>query len=592
MCFAGKGDRIRHKDNKEVVLGMEAWLSEDYDQGGMYNTAKAWEEMMRLKDGVRPKNVGTATKEQDGAAERDLQPGVIKLLGKKVVETTELATEKDGTTEGEVTEPDRQDEGETEDEQMAESDPEERKELDAWLEEVKGTPEEFWKMQADEVWLDREIPLDNYTPRLDMLLDGAKKILHEQMPGLSVEGLDERADLAVKLVLKDLAKEEADVLAGAKLDRRGNYKLAKGWQEKLLHGAYAQMRQQLLRVYDSEALKGKVAGDELSEDEALAWRTVAEPQEPGTLNMTFLYQKYPRREEEGADEYFRRLKNYTRQDMKRVEQLKADEEYEKTRLKPQPEVPKVEVVKPKDNLPVVEVEESDKKVVETERDGNDTADVEPEVEEETKKFGASELLNEELEGWRKMEARLEGEMEDLADDHPRKLELLRSFDNLKFAVLDFLANFGAAQQDIERARVLRRSGVEQDELGDMESDVAGAQSLSLEGLYSNGTLKRGASLGKNLKNLRRLEQQAKEAVVNSELRIDHIREEAQKAKEAEAAERRKRDYYTDLLTMVNEAKRKLKRGAKFERKEKKQRLQRQNGGGDVVSFPTIDAAEG
>lgn len=560
-------------------------LPESYD-GGMYDTARAWERMLQLNDAAEQKVV-TAEEERASATENDLRSGEIRSLGKnalravepkaeenELTETEELDAEEDRLPEdAEESDTEVSDEPEEVESELAtQSDPAKRKGLDAWLESVKGTPEEFWEKQAYEVWLDREIAMDSYAPRLDMLVDGAKKILREQVPGLSDAGLEERADLAVKMVLDDLVTQEADVLAGAKLDRKGNRKLAKGWQEKLLHGAYAQMRRQLLDIYGDDSLKGKVSGDELTEDEALAWRTEDAPHPPGTLNMAILYRKYPRREGEGADEYFGRLQNYTRQDKVREAQLKADEEYEGLHPKKEAE-------------PVVEKEGKVEGALDKETESEVKADVVEFVKPE--RMGVEELLDGQLKGWGKVKARLEGEMKVLPDDHPRKLELLQSFDNLKFAVLEFLANFKAVRNDIEQGKILRRGGIMPDEMGDFESDVSAKQALSLDMLYSDGTLKRGASASKNLRRLKVAEKRAEQEMLDSQQRIDEIWQEASRAV---SVEQNRYNHNRELLAQSSGVGRRLKKDAERERGEKKWDKQIEEGS-VVVHFPTAGAAE-
>lgn len=285
----------------------------EQDGSDVLNTEEYWEQLMQLADKMPREN------EDDAEAERTDDAGgpsraELSAIGNKAAVSVI-----------------KQDE-------VMQAEPEARQELDAWLETMEGSPEEYWHKLEDKWWFDEEAPLDQYAmPKLDVLMNEASKMLREQVPGLSDEGVRTRAEMATKIVLQDLAKREAEMLIATKdkLDRKGNRKLDKGWDEKLLHRAFYEMRNHLTNFYKSyDWVKEGVVGDDLTENEQIAWRTVVEPQKPGTLNMRILLGKYPRREEEGADEYFARLKNYTRQDKTREDQLAADAKYEAEHPRP------------------------------------------------------------------------------------------------------------------------------------------------------------------------------------------------------------------------------------------------------------------
>lgn len=131
-------------------------LPESYD-GGMYDTARAWERMLQLNDAAEQKVV-TAEEERASATENDLRSGEIRSLGKNALRAVEPKAEENELTETEELDaeedrlPEDAEESDTEvsdepeeveSELVTQSDPEKRKGLDAWLESVKGTPEEF-----------------------------------------------------------------------------------------------------------------------------------------------------------------------------------------------------------------------------------------------------------------------------------------------------------------------------------------------------------------------------------------------------------------------------------------------------------------
>ena len=126
-----------------------------------------------------------------------------------------------------------------------------------------------------------------------------------------------------------------------------------------------------------------------------------------------------------------------------------------------------------------------------------------------------------------------------------------------------------------------------DEMGDFESDVSAKQALSLDMLYSDGTLKRGTSASKNLRRLKVAEKRAEQEMLDSQQRIDEIWQEASRAVDVE---QNKYNHNRELLAQSSGVGRRLKKDAERERGEKKWDKQIEEGS-VVVHFPTAGAAE-
>lgn len=157
-------------------------------------------------------------------------------------------------------------------------------------------------------------------PDVQQLYDEAAEFLAKEELGLDRAAFDMRVITAVATTLKRMFDEKAAELSRLKAGEQRalaageaaqGKDLPEGYDQTLFNDKKMDMRQILGRFYDENPkLKWDARGAELSGDETIAWSLALEPQEPGTLNLTMLFDQYPRRAGEGAQEYTERLKRY------------------------------------------------------------------------------------------------------------------------------------------------------------------------------------------------------------------------------------------------------------------------------------------
>lgn len=157
-------------------------------------------------------------------------------------------------------------------------------------------------------------------PDVQQLYDEAAEFLAKEELGLDRAAFDTRVITAVATTLKRMFDEKVAELSRLKAGEQRalaageaaqGKDLPEGYDQTLFNGKKMDMRQILGRFYDENPkLKWDARGAELSGDETIAWSLALEPQEPGTLNLTMLFDQYPRRAGEGAQEYTERLKRY------------------------------------------------------------------------------------------------------------------------------------------------------------------------------------------------------------------------------------------------------------------------------------------
>lgn len=501
------------------------------DGSDVLNTEEYWEQLMQLADKMPREG------EIDVEAERTDDAG-----GPSRAELGTIGSKAAAS----VIKPD----------EVMQAGPEARQELDAWLETMKGSPEEYWHKLEDKWWFDEEAPLDRYAmPKLDVLMNEASKMLREQVPGLSDEGVRTRAEMATKVVLQDLAKREAEMLIATKdkLDRKGNRKLDKGWDEKLLHRAFYEMRNHLMNFYKSyDWVRDGVAGDDLTENEQIAWRTVVEPQKPGTLNMRILLDKYPRREEEGADEYFARLKNYTRQDKTREDQLAADAKYEAEHPQPVVEtVKKQEVERPTEKQETIRKLRPDEAEIvyapvplqsEMEQQGTrgvrqdvealplveDVVEVGPVLKTETKTEPVDEMtMVEQTLDMAQQVARVMKQDNDVLEEYnPAKAEMAGMLDELAVLLVNIQAAHEASKDDIAEGKRQKDLGLVPDRVSVGESDDIRRGELALQSLYDRGYLDRETPARANLAFLQEFQQRAEAGIKSEKIELERATREA------------------------------------------------------------------
>lgn len=380
-----------------------------------------------------------------------------------------------------------------------------REELDAWLETMKQPLDKYWQDLVDEQWIETGIPI-NESPKIEVLLDGAKKYLREQLPELSRAGIEERAGLATKVVLRDLAEKEAQRLGAAKVNRKGERVLPKDFEPKLMHETYYDMRQILEQFYhQNEGLRTGASGDELTEDEQIAWRVADTPRK---LDMTSLLDKYPRRLEEGADEYYRRLQAYTKQGDEREKQLVADAKYNAEHLKVEKAVPaphklcddEVEIVyspqpltakrlfqdRVKQTLQAVSPKAAkDELVIQAQGEVIDQGPADDsEIVDETS------MMETTINSVQKLTQVLEAQIALLEDYDPAKAEMARMLDEMAVLLVNIRARYEASVEDIEEGRRQKDLGLTPDRVEVGDSEMYRRGELALEGLYSQGVMQR------------------------------------------------------------------------------------------------------
>lgn len=455
-------------------------------------------------------------------------------------------------------------------------------ELDAWAERMQMPVEEYWaELMAEQD--PQAAESFGGMPKLELFQEGAKKLLRKNLPGLSEAALDERADLATRVALQKYADLKPRQWKQAKVDnarlprrqQQSEKQLAKGFDERVMHEAFHDMRRSLENLYTGErALKPQNRAEEMmGEDEQIAWRAATEPRRPGTVDLLVLRKERPRREGETADEFFARLKRYTRQGVEREKQLEADEEYyaEQEKLAAeaaeneegvaeQAEVGKAEVKKPEK---VVELAEERERLEAVGR----RKDLSPDAQaREMEKIVAT------------AEARVEG----LADDDEYKLLAMREINEMRAQINNYRSVMAMVDGAVREAEALREQGITPvPVIGDIASDYNAEGALAKFGLVSQGIISDEMSNEEKYQNLSQ--------VLKSEMgTAQKVELEYRLAEQAKVeADRRyqdaeiQRNYHKDLIGKIQSALRYVKRAV------------RREGAGEakVVQFPTKDEGE-
>lgn len=402
-----------------------------------------------------------------------------------------------------------------------------RGDLEVWLESMAGTPEEYWQKLEEQWWIDEEVPMDRYpTPKIDVLTEKAKEFLQGRRPELSEAGVMARAEMATKVALKNLAEQEANLITQTKVNRKGERKLKKGWDERLLHQAYYAMQGDLERIYDGDTAEEMVE-DDLSDEEMVSWWAASEPgnaqarQEMERLQAAKVTKK---EKDEGT------------------EKVEEAEEQPIVKLKPD----EVEVVK--EPAPIVTMDDlasgGKPAIVETvEREPAGIVqklwwrltDRKPFIEQKEQALAlvsvasvakaevADRLGVEKLEPIIERDGKemvgqtigvvqqaiqaLEKDAGYLEDYDKKKSNLLRMLNDLLVLCLNIQVEYETAGEDIEEGKRQKALGLELDktEVGDSETWREGE--LALEGLYAEGMLEREQPAEAKMERLKELQEQ-------------------------------------------------------------------------------------
>lgn len=194
--------------------------------------------------------------------------------------------------------------------------PEGKKGIFGWMNEMKKGVQELWHSLTAKK--EESVPVPEMYNTENLVQDFFER---------NFQGMDEKAkalreDIAEKATLSRIAGAREAEKRRAELEGRT---LAVGFEQQLENEAAFDTRHILESYYlNGGRLGNDINGEELSEEEQIAWKLASEPHKHGQLNLTHLFNEYPRREAETPDDYEARLKGYAKQDLQRAAQLKAD----------------------------------------------------------------------------------------------------------------------------------------------------------------------------------------------------------------------------------------------------------------------------
>ena len=194
--------------------------------------------------------------------------------------------------------------------------PEGKKGIFGWMNEMKKGVQELWHSLTAKK--EESVPVPEMYNTENLVQDFFER---------NFQGMDEKAkalreDIAEKATLSRIAGAREAEKRRAELEGRT---LTVGFEQQLENEAAFDTRHILESYYlNGGRLGNDINGEELSEEEQIAWKLASEPHKHGQLNLTHLFNEYPRREAETPDDYEARLKGYAKQDLQRAAQLKAD----------------------------------------------------------------------------------------------------------------------------------------------------------------------------------------------------------------------------------------------------------------------------
>ena len=194
--------------------------------------------------------------------------------------------------------------------------PEGKKGIFGWMNEMKKGVQELWHSLTAKK--EESVPVPEMYNTENLVQDFFER---------NFQGMDEKAkalreDIAEKATLSRIAGAREAEKRRAELEGRT---LTVGFEQQLENEAAFDTRHILESYYlNGGRLGNDINGEELSEEEQIAWKLASEPHKHGQLNLTHLFNEYPRREAETPDDYEARLKGYAKQDLQRTAQLKAD----------------------------------------------------------------------------------------------------------------------------------------------------------------------------------------------------------------------------------------------------------------------------
>lgn len=199
-----------------------------------------------------------------------------------------------------------------------------KKGIFGWMNEMKKSMQELWhslttKGEKSETEIEAE---SEPVPEMYNTENLVQDFFERNFQGMDEKAKALREDIAEKATLSRIAGAREAARRRAELEGRA---LTADFEQQLENEAAFDTRHILEGYYLNGGRLGQdINGEELSEEEQIAWKLASEPHKHGQLNLTHLFNEYPRREAETPDDYEARLKGYAKQDLQRAAQLKAD----------------------------------------------------------------------------------------------------------------------------------------------------------------------------------------------------------------------------------------------------------------------------
>lgn len=308
-----QGENTSETSNIWTQTMAEVLQADVVDANG--NTLAKGVGMAKVVDAAPVENMAAqgATFDQDGfrAAVANAEAEMPKVEAEPVMTVEEdLAGARQAGGTARTVEAQVVEETVAEDQEAKEMDKGGRENLDAWLESIKGTPEEYWQKLTKEKG-EKGVELGEM-PDLAKVDKAIANFFENGLTGVTGEARAVREAMAKKAILNDIAKLKE---RGGELNDETMRNVFYGTQ-RMLEEMYRGNRE--LREDAQEA--------ELSPDEEVAWHLKMEPRK-AKMNVLLVMQQNTRRPGEGSDAYEARLRNYAEDTLEHKTQLEDDQKY-------------------------------------------------------------------------------------------------------------------------------------------------------------------------------------------------------------------------------------------------------------------------
>lgn len=182
--------------------------------------------------------------------------------------------------------------------------------LDAWMESIKGSPEEYWQKLSKER-SERGVELGEM-PDLAKVDQAIANFFDKGLIGVTGEARAVREAMAKKAILADIAK----------LKERGGE-----LNDETMRNVFYGTQRMLEEMYrGNRELREDAQEVQLSPDEEIAWHLKMDPRK-AKMNVLLVMQQHTRRPDEGSDAYEQRLRNYAEDTPEHQKQLEDDKAY-------------------------------------------------------------------------------------------------------------------------------------------------------------------------------------------------------------------------------------------------------------------------